>query len=79
LWPKHFNRPQTIVLCQDRYLLKKADLFDFDMPLTVHKASGSQAKRVIVLESALNKCLMGLATLLYTAVNASRGRTNYYW
>ena len=48
---KQFNTGSTLSYQnQDRHLLKKADLFDFGYALTVHKAQGSQATRVILFE-----------------------------
>ncbi|NMA30185.1 MAG: AAA family ATPase [Candidatus Pacebacteria bacterium] len=67
---KQFNSPKTISFnSQDRQLLKKADLFDFAYALTVHKAQGSQAKRVIVFEERFKQMDdEGWRRWLYTAV-----------
>jgi exodeoxyribonuclease-5 len=67
---KQFNSPQTISYnSQDRQLLKKADLFDFAYALTVHKAQGSQAKRVIVFEERFKQMTdEDWRRWLYTAV-----------
>lgn len=47
---KQFGHPTALNFSEYRKLLLKADLFDFGYALTVHKAQGSQAKRVIILE-----------------------------
>lgn len=67
---KQFNSPNTISYnSQDRQLLKKADLFDFAYALTVHKAQGSQAKRVIVFEERFKQMTdEDWRRWLYTAV-----------
>lgn len=67
---KQFNNSKTISYSsQDRQLLKKADLFDFAYALTVHKAQGSQAKRVIVFEERFKQMTdEDWRRWLYTAV-----------
>jgi exodeoxyribonuclease-5 len=50
-----FNRTQALNFTKERYLTIKSDLFDFGYALTVHKAQGSQAKRVILFEERFSK------------------------
>jgi len=45
-----FNAPGPINFTEKRKQTLKTDLFDFGYALTVHKAQGSQAKRVILFE-----------------------------
>lgn len=47
---QQFNSVSPLNFTQQRALTVKGDLFDFGYALTVHKAQGSQAKRVILLE-----------------------------
>ncbi len=48
---KHqFNSPKTLSQTDQRKHTLKGDLFDFGYALTVHKAQGSQANRVILFE-----------------------------
>jgi len=47
---KQFNNPSQLNFSKKRKEIMKGDLFDFGYALTVHKAQGSQAKRVILFE-----------------------------
>ncbi|MBU2577503.1 ATP-dependent RecD-like DNA helicase [Patescibacteria group bacterium] len=50
-----FNRKEPMNFTQERHKTKLGDLFDFGYALTVHKAQGSQAKRVVVFEERFPK------------------------
>lgn len=52
---EQFNRREPLNFTKRRYLTLKGDLFDFGYALTVHKAQGSQAKRVILFEERFSK------------------------
>jgi superfamily I DNA/RNA helicase len=45
-----FNADKALNFTQERSKIMRGDLFDFGYALTVHKAQGSQAKRVILFE-----------------------------
>jgi len=45
-----FNNPKTIVAPPGVHYTERGDLFDLGYALTVHKAQGSQAKKVILFE-----------------------------
>lgn len=47
---EQFNNPQSLNFTDKRNRTLKADLFDFGYALTVHKAQGSQAKKVLLFE-----------------------------
>jgi exodeoxyribonuclease V len=50
-----FNADASLNFTEDRKLIMKGDLFDFGYALTVHKAQGSQAKRVVLFEERFKK------------------------
>lgn len=50
IYGPQFDSPEPINFTKDRKLASKGDLFDFGYALTVHKAQGSQCKRVIMFE-----------------------------
>jgi len=50
IYAHQFGMPQAINFTKDRAKALAGDLFDFGYALTVHKAQGSQAKRVILFE-----------------------------
>jgi len=50
-----FNNPQALNYTHQRKEIMMGDLFDFGYALTVHKAQGSQAKRVILFEERFPK------------------------
>jgi exodeoxyribonuclease V len=50
IYKKQFNSPTGINFTEMRGKALMGDLFDFGYALTVHKAQGSQAKRVILFE-----------------------------
>lgn len=69
VYSKQFNNPESFNYTKDRYLLLKGDLFDFGYALTVHKAQGSQAKRVILFEERFKQMTEETwKRWLYTAV-----------
>jgi ATP-dependent exoDNAse (exonuclease V) alpha subunit len=50
IYSKQFNELKGVNYTNNRYKTIQGDLFDFGYVLTVHKAQGSQAERVILLE-----------------------------
>lgn len=64
-----FNADTALNFTQHRKEIMRGDLFDFGYALTVHKAQGSQAKRVILFEERFSKMDDGQwKRWLYTAV-----------
>ncbi len=55
IFKAQFNNPQSLNFTDQRRLLGDADLFDYGYALTVHKAQGSQAKKVILFEERFKK------------------------
>jgi exodeoxyribonuclease-5 len=47
---KQFNNPSSLNFTGKRSTIMRGDLFDFGYAMTVHKAQGSQAERVILFE-----------------------------
>ena len=50
-----FNADTALNFTENRRLIMGGDLFDFGYALTVHKAQGSQAKRVVLFEERFKK------------------------
>lgn len=50
-----FNSPLSLNFTSSRSKIMHGDLFDFGYALTVHKAQGSQARRVILFEERFSK------------------------
>lgn len=64
-----FNSETSINFTEKRSQIMKGDLFDFGYALTVHKAQGSQAKRVILFEERFKQMTDdAYKRWLYTAV-----------
>ncbi len=64
-----FNNSEAINFTNQRSRAGKGDLFDFGYALTVHKAQGSQAKRVILFEERFKQMDAEMwRRWLYTAV-----------
>lgn len=55
LYKRQFGALQAINHTENRAGTKKGDLFDFGYAITVHKAQGSQAKRVILFEERFSQ------------------------
>lgn len=55
IYKEQFTSPESLNMSPNRALSKHGDLFDFGYALTVHKAQGSQAKRVILMEERFGK------------------------
>ena len=52
---EQFNSNEALNFTKQRAKTMRGDLFDFGYALTVHKAQGSQAKRVVVFEQRFKK------------------------
>ena len=64
-----FNNQESMNFTEKRRLIMQGDLFDFGYALTVHKAQGSQAKKVILFEERFAKMDEEMwRRWLYTAV-----------
>lgn len=55
IYAPQFDSTEPINFTKERPKIGKADLFDFGYALTVHKAQGSQAKRVVLFEERFSK------------------------
>lgn len=66
---EQFNSDAPMNFTEKRATIMQGDLFDFGYALTVHKAQGSQAKRVILFEERFKQMTDDMWTRwLYTAV-----------
>lgn len=64
-----FNNKESLNFTEKRKLIMNGDLFDFGYALTVHKAQGSQAKKVVLFEERFAKMDEEIwRRWLYTAV-----------
>lgn len=69
IYAPQFGSPDPINFTKDRIKAGDGDLFDFGYALTVHKAQGSQAKKVVLFEERFTKMDEGQwKRWLYTAV-----------
>jgi exodeoxyribonuclease-5 len=69
IFAEQFNNAGSVSYTQDRKQAMKGDLFDFGYALTVHKAQGSQAKKVVLFEERFSKMDDDMwRRWLYTAV-----------
>jgi exodeoxyribonuclease V len=55
IYAPQFGAGSAVNFTKDRKLAARGDLFDFGYALTVHKAQGSQAKRVVMFEERFPK------------------------
>ncbi|PIR43613.1 hypothetical protein COV24_01830 [candidate division WWE3 bacterium CG10_big_fil_rev_8_21_14_0_10_32_10] len=55
IYKKQFNNLEPINFTKNRMLAMGGDLFDFGYALTVHKAQGSQAERVVLFEERFSR------------------------
>jgi exodeoxyribonuclease-5 len=66
---RQFGESKTLNFTEERKITKKVDLFDFGYALTVHKAQGSQAPRVVLFEERFKQMDdIAWKKWLYTAV-----------
>ncbi len=73
IYKEQFNAQESLNFTSNRALSKQGDLFDFGYALTVHKAQGSQAKRVILMEERFPKMTDDdWCRWLYTAVTRAQ-------
>lgn len=64
-----FNNPESLNFTKQRKRIMEGDLFDFGYALTVHKAQGSQSKRVVLFEERFSRMDAEMwRRWLYTAV-----------
>ena len=69
IYKEQFNQEKASNYGQNRAKTLKGDLFDFGYALTVHKAQGSQSKRVILFEERFSRMSdKDWRKWLYTAV-----------
>lgn len=69
IFAKQFNNSESLNFTKERGASSKGDLFDFGYALTVHKAQGSQAKKVILFEERFKQMDNEMwKRWLYTAV-----------
>jgi exodeoxyribonuclease V len=55
IFADQFNNKETLNFTSQRDRLAKGDLFDFGYALTVHKAQGTQAQKVVLFEERFTK------------------------
>lgn len=74
-----FNSKESINYTERRLKAGKCDLFDFGYAITVHKAQGSQARKVVLFEERFSKMDDSMwARWLYTAVTRAQKQLEIY-
>jgi ATP-dependent exoDNAse (exonuclease V) alpha subunit len=70
---KQFNSKEPLNFTDKRRTIMAGDLFDFGYAVTVHKAQGSEAKKVILFEERFRQMEDEMwARWLYTAVTRAQ-------
>lgn len=73
IYKKQFDQFTPQNFTTDRRLTLKGDLFDFGYAITVHKAQGSQARRVVLFEERFSRMSYEMwRRWLYTAVTRAQ-------
>lgn len=73
IYKGQFNSEEPLNFTKDRAKSVKGDLFDFGYAITVHKAQGSEAKKVVLFEERFAKMDdEGWKRWLYTAVTRAQ-------
>ena len=73
IYAPQFNNPKSLNFSETRHETMMGDLFDFGYAITVHKAQGSEASKVVLFEEKFSSMDDAMwARWLYTAVTRAK-------